>query len=44
MCVCTKCGQSFFRWRMKTEKLCIDCFRKEVNKNGRKDGNGKERA
>ena len=30
---------------MKTDKLCIDCFRKEVNKNGRnKTGKRKERT
>ena len=33
--VCKCCGQSFFRWRMKTNNLCIECFRKEVIKNGR---------
>ena len=35
MYTCKCCGQSFFRWRMKNDKLCIDCFRKEVKKNGR---------
>lgn len=33
--VCNCCSQSFFKWRMKNNKLCIDCFRKEVKENGR---------
>lgn len=32
---CKCCGQLFFRWRMKTDKLCIECFKKEVKENGR---------
>ena len=44
-CVCKRCGQTFFRWRMKTDKLCIDCFRKEVIENGKRySERRKERA
>lgn len=34
-CTCKKCGGIFFEWRMKNKNICIDCFRREVNKNGK---------